>query len=264
MFDDEAKLCRPADDTQTVEPVRIGVPGIVTNTREQLMSTHHESQAKESGGEWPAWRDLFYGAVREALASVYSVGRIGNQDTRAWERPLRYVADDNQGNVGVVEFRVDGAVGAVSARCPERAFDWARAIDLAPAALRESLAQLCRLPLLQEGQGVSTAFWTVGESLRGPENWHATCLSGGELFRRELLSDFAWEKEAKAHYDLPLDLARLVMEIGRRAALREPMLALSKCEVRHLIPRDAAYEGEALGLLTSDGLFGIAPDIVRL
>jgi hypothetical protein len=70
-----------------------------------------------------SWRVVFHGCVREALAAAYSVARIGLQETRAWETPLSYVADDNQGNVGVIEFRHDGAVAAVSARAPERPFD---------------------------------------------------------------------------------------------------------------------------------------------
>jgi hypothetical protein len=65
---------------------------------------------------WPLWRSLFRGAVRESLAAANSVARIGLQETRAWERPIQYVVDDNEGNAGVVEFNADRR----SSRC-ERA-----------------------------------------------------------------------------------------------------------------------------------------------
>ena len=131
-----------------------------TNTR-----PHHDS-----ANGWPAWRALFHGSVRQSLGAVSSVARIGTQGTNAWEKPVAYVADDNQGNVGVVEFRVDGAVGAVIARTAKRRFDRVRAVELAPPAVRDALVRVCDLPLLQEGPGVPTSvsavFWTVGELLQ--------------------------------------------------------------------------------------------------
>ena len=63
----------------------------------------------------PLWRELFRGSVRESLAHASSVARIGTQETRAWERPIRYVADNNEGYVGVVEFGPRGACRGVHA-----------------------------------------------------------------------------------------------------------------------------------------------------
>ncbi len=72
------------------------------------------------------WRRLFHGAVRDSLANASSLAESGPEDTRAWERPLDYVASDNQGNVGVAEFFADGAIAAMIARSPSRIFDATR------------------------------------------------------------------------------------------------------------------------------------------
>jgi hypothetical protein len=221
------------------------------------MSTNTNPQQDDSANGWPAWRSLFHGAVRESLAAAYSVARIGTQDTNAWETPIVYVADDNQGNVGVVEFWVDGAVGAVNAHTPKRRFDRARAIDLAPPAVRDALIRVCDLPLLQEGLGVSAAFWTVGEFMQSSESWRDTCLS--EVFETELLADSAWETEGARLSSLAPGVANLIIAIARRAVVRAPMVTLSDRELRQLVPKGSKHEHEALNLLTSEGLFEIAP-----
>jgi hypothetical protein len=203
------------------------------------------------------WRSLFRGAVRESMAAAHSVAKIGTQDTRAWERPIRYVADDNDGNVGVIEFITDGAVAAISARAPGRLFDLSKAIATAPSALRGMLSNVCDLPLLQEGQGVSAVFWTAGAHVLGPEAWSEICLFGADLFRREFLPDSAWTTEGAVHYELAPDIARLAIAISNRATPRVPLVDLSEEELRRLIPNDSEYKSEALELLASDGLFGV-------
>jgi hypothetical protein len=229
------------------------------------MSTNTNCPPDDSANGWPAWRSLFHGAMRQSLAAVYSVARIGTQGTNAWERPIRYVADDNQGNVGVVEFWVDGAVGAVVAHTPKGRFDRARAIDLAPPTVRDALIRVCDLPLLQsllqEGPGVPTgvwaAFWTVGEFIQSSESWGDTCLS--EVFETELLADSAWETEGTRYFGLAPGVANLIIAIARRAVVRAPMVTLSDRELRELVPKASKHEDEALNLLTSEGLFEIAP-----
>jgi hypothetical protein len=203
----------------------------------------------------PPWRSLFRGAVRESLAAANSVARIGTQDTHAWERPIRYVADDNQGNVGVVEFCADGAVAAMSGRAPAPSFDYALAIDHAPPGLRERLLRVCELPLLKSGLGVSAIFWTDGESIRGPQGGENAYLLGAEAFRRELLPDSAWETDGTAYYGLTPDVAHLATKIATRAKVGTPIVALSEHELRLLIPKGSAHESEALDLFVSDGLF---------
>lgn len=214
---------------------------------------HRQGNPTANGG--PSWRELFHGAARESLAAVHSVARIGTQDTRAWERPMRYVADDNQGNVGVVEFLHDGVVGAISARAPKRLFEPAGAIDLAPSGLREALGRVCELPLLQEGLGVSAAFWTVGDFLQTLGTWGE---SGTELFRRELLPGKIWEVEALAYYKLVPEVAHLAIAIASRAVVHAPLATLSEGELIQLIPKGSRYEREAIELLLSDGLFEVA------
>jgi hypothetical protein len=206
----------------------------------------------------PTWHCLFHGAIRESLAAVNSVARIGIQDTHAWESPIRYVADDNEGNVGIVEFQPDRAIGAVSARTPGRVLDQLRAIDRAPPEVRDSLLRLSELPLLQEGSGVTEIFWTVGESIQGPESWDEMCLHGLELFEHELLSDSEWELEGTAFYELTPDVARLVIAVAARAMVRAPMLHLSEHELKVLVPKNSKHESVARDLLLSDGLFQVA------
>jgi hypothetical protein len=205
-----------------------------------------------------SWHHLFRGSVRESLAATNCVARIGIQETRAWEGPIRYVVDDNQGNVGVVEFRPDGAVGAISAHTPVRPFDRVRAVAVAPARWQVALEQICRLPLLSEGAGISAVLWTAGEFIQGPapESWVNV---GAELFRRELLADSVWEEEARAYYDLAPDVARLAIAIAARAVVRVPIVALPESELRLLVPKGSKHEEQALDLLTSDGLFEMSP-----
>ena len=225
------------------------------------MSTNTNRPQNDAASGWPMWRSLFYGSLRQSLAAVSAVARIGTQGTNAWERPLRYVTDDNQGNVGVVEFRVDGAIGAIIARASKRQFDLAGTLDLAPPTVREALLKVCDLPLLQEGPGVPTgvseAFWTVGEFMQSSESWDDTCLS--EVFEAELLSESAWETEGTRYFGLAPGVASLVIAIARRAVVRAPIVTLSDRELRQLVPKAAKHEDEALSLLTSEGLFEIGP-----
>ena len=201
------------------------------------------------------WRALFHGCVRESIAAAYCVARIGTQETRAWERPLSYVADDNQGNVGVVEFTEDGAVAAVSARAPRRSFDLERSILSAPSERQRSLRRLCDLPVLDEGSGVSAIFWTVGDAIKLPEAWEAAYRSGLDLFRRELLSDADWSKEGAEYYGMNVETIQLPIDIARRTKVRVPLVELAEAEVQLLIPEGSEYAGEARDLLFQDGLF---------
>ncbi|MEZ4306570.1 MAG: hypothetical protein R3F14_00770 [Polyangiaceae bacterium] len=163
------------------------------------------------------------------MAAVHSVAELGTQDTRAWEAPLRYVADDNQGNVGVVEVREAGLVGAVSARTTVRPLECPRAARFAGADWqREALTSLCELPLLNEGAGVTAVFWTVNDLIEVPEAWEIAWESGLALFRRELLVDADWEVEGAEHYGLSSDLAQLAIGIARRAAIRIPLVEPSE------------------------------------
>jgi len=209
------------------------------------------------------WRELFRGAVREALAAASSVAKIGIQETRAWERPMRYIADDNQGIVGVVEFRTDGAIAAMSARAPGRALDCRQTIELAPPRLRESLSLLCELALLQEGLGVSEVFWTVGESIEGPDTWDEMCRHGAELFAREVLSDAEWLQVGAAYYGLRSDVARTAIEVAARAIVDIPILRLSEPEVALLVPAGSKHKTLALDLLTSEGMLEVPSIILR-
>jgi hypothetical protein len=200
---------------------------------------------------------MFHGCVRESLAAANSVARIGTQDTRAWERPLRYVADDNQGNVGVVEFRGEGAIAAISARAPTGPLVPERGFELSPFGPSDALSRLAELPLLREGSGVSSVFWTVGPTIVGPEGYEGIGKCAAELFRRELLSDADWQQEAIAHYDLTAEVARLACAVAGRAVVGAPILELREAELRVLLPQGSDHQGEAFELLTSDGLFAI-------
>jgi len=248
--------------------VRVGM----IHTRDQggtLMAGHPREFAAESGESGddllvlsmprPAWRGLFQGAVRESLAAARSVARIGTQDTHAWEEPIRYVADDNQGNVGIIEFVAEGAVAAISWRAPRRPLDYAQITTIVPPALQDALHRVCNLPLLMGDGGASTVFWTVGNLIDGPEPWHKTYLFGAELFRRELLPNLAWETEGAIQYGLTPELAHLASAISERAAVRRPLVELSREELAALVPGDSKHREEALDLLFSDGLFDVSP-----
>jgi hypothetical protein len=221
---------------------------------------------------WPAWRTLFHGCVREALAAVNSTARIGIQDTNAWQRPIGYVSDDGQvpisyvsddncGNVGIIEFLENGIVAAVNAKERSRIFDQ-RAIHLAPLPrYQDALKKLCDLPPLNEFAGVSAVFWSIGEFLDGPENWEDILQAGADLFEREFLPDSIWKIKGALHSDLTPDVARLAIAIAGRATVSVPLVHLTENELRLLVPKGSNHEREALDLLVYDGMFGIAPGL---
>lgn len=207
---------------------------------------------------WPSWRNLFHGAVREALAAVHSVAKIGIQDTNAWERPLRYVVDNNEGDAGLIEFSVDGAVAATSCHDPNRPFDSAEAIECAPLNLQDTIRRLCDAPLLRSAPGVSAVFWTEGEFVQGPEPWPRIYKFGAELFRNELLPHTAWQTEGALQYALTPELTDLVIAIANRATIRTPVVHVTERELDALIASGSLYAAEARALLLSDGIFEIA------
>ena len=210
------------------------------------------------GGETPCptWRDLFRGAVRESLAATNSVARIGTQDTHAWEKPIRYVVDDNQGNVAVVEFQPNGVIGALSVHSSVR-LDRLAAFALVPHGARDRLAALCDLPLLREGQGVSAIMWSDGEHLQGPERWHYMGRTGMDLLRRELMTDLLWANEGPSHYAITPEVAELAVSAAARAKVSTPILRLTDNECGLLVPKGSAHEEEAIDLLFSDGIFEV-------
>lgn len=202
---------------------------------------------------------LFRGAVREALATAHATARIGFGETHGWERPLDYVVDDNEGNVGIVRFLADGAVAAICHHESTRRFNSDAAVAAAHPHSRDALAQLCRLPLLNGPHPISAVFWTEGELLRGPEAWSQTYLHGAELFRREFLNDVEWMEEGAVHHGLPADAASLVEVVASRARADIPLLSMTEQELRTIVPPGSEFERDALSLLQSDGMFGL-PD----
>lgn len=224
------------------------------------MSTKTSLPYDESADGWPAWRRLFHGCVRESLAAAHYASAKGREGTNAWETPIRYIMADGCGSWGVVEFRVDGAVGAVIAHSATKPFDRARAIDLAPPIMRDDLIRILDLPLLQGGPGVASttaAFWTVGEFLHSSESYPDTCLS--DVFELELLAESDWEIEGTRYFDLAPGVANFIIAIATRAVVRAPIVTLSDRELGQLVPKGSKHEEEALDLLTSDGLIELAP-----
>lgn len=49
----------------------------------------------------------------------------------------------------------------------------------------------------------------------------------------------------------------LATSIAGRAAIQMPLVEITESELRLLISKDSEYEGEALDLLVSDGLFAL-------
>lgn len=207
----------------------------------------------------PRASDLFLGALRESLAAVYSVAKIGRQDTRAWDQLDLYVVDDNEGNAAAVQFLSEGCVGAISNHDPSRDFNFAEAVAMAPLRLRQTLASLCRIPLFQDDgrPRVTAVFWAESGRLRGPEPWWATYLFGAELLRRELLDEEDWKDEAMKHYDLDDATAFAITQITRRAHPLEPIV-LTKEEAALLSPHRSAYYDESFQQLLSGGRFTIS------
>lgn len=205
---------------------------------------------------WPHHSTLFQGAVRESLGAAHSVALIGQQDTRAWDRPNRYIVDDNEGNAAVVQFLPGACVSAASSHDAARVLDPAKAIVTAPAGLQDALAPLLDLPLLEFDHcpRITAVFWSHDATLAGHEPWFRTYLFGGEIFRRELMSDDAWRAESFEHYGLNNSISMTITQIVRRALPRE-VVVLTKEEETLLFPKDSKFRDEAIEQLVSGGVF---------
>ncbi len=206
----------------------------------------------------PTYSALLRGAVRESLAWAHSVSKIGIQDTRAWEAPLRYVADDNEGSVGILSFEGPGVVAAVHSKFCNDAYAWREDVLRAPKELRASLTKVCELPLLQEGVGVTAVFWAIDTAgtAASPHTWDSTYRMGADVFENECLSDDEWVRTAREFYGLPDATAQVILQASNRAVAARPVVALTQSELHSIIPTDAAFRDDASKALFTDGIVG--------
>jgi hypothetical protein len=244
-------LARPdnPDRDDAINRVYQGEPVEHESFGRAASTTYGYTPDRRSGGKPRAW---FQTRLSAALTRSTAAVKSGITSSASILSP-----DDNQGDVGVVEFQGDGAIAAMSARASGRVLEHAEAIKQAPPELRDSLSHICELQPLQEGLKVSEIFWTVEEYIQGPESWDDICQYGAALFERELLSDSEWEEIGIPFYDLTPDVARLVITISARAMVRVPILQLSEHELTLLVPESSKHESAAIDLLISDGLFEI-------
>ena len=205
----------------------------------------------------PNWKALFHGAVRQSLAAINCVARIGIQQTNVWERPFSYLSDDNQGNVGLVSFATDGAVVVMSARAPEREFNVDGAVVEAPPRWQSELVRLSKLPLFQEGCGVSGLLWTVRDHLEAPQGRDDVKAAALDMFELELLDDATWSRAGARFFGMSPEMARYVVALASRAAIVPPILTLSALDVETLLGAKREHEVEALDLLHCHGLFAL-------
>lgn len=244
--------------------VRAGlVHGVLSNGARVLGSPHDfQAQSGETGDSLlgmllprPTASSFFAGAVREALAAVRSTAIFGRQDTRAWETPSLYIVDDGEGNAASAQLLAGAVVGAMCSHDPTRHFEILD--ELVPAGQREALASLLRLPFLQSTTSLVTAiFWTEDGRLSSPEPWFKTYQFGGEIFRRELLGEAAWRREAAEQHDLDAATACAIVDISKRAAPLKPV-KLTENDVTRLLPHGAAHREEASHQLFGGGMFTI-------
>lgn len=250
----------------TLEDIRAGrLHGVSLPEGNYVSGAPEEFRADtgESGAELlalllppPTIASLHDGAIRESLAEVYSIARIGRQGTRGWESVAYYTVDDNEGCVAVAKFLPGACVAAASSDDPTRSFDTAAAFALAPPNLRAELASLCALPIFEVAGAstVTTIFWSDGGFLQGPEPWPTCYIFGGEIFQRELLDEEAWKTEASEHYGLEGFGAEAIVQMARRSSADRPGV-LSEQELRFLVPLDSKHRTEALDQLFSGGFF---------
>lgn len=204
----------------------------------------------------PTVASLYDGAIRESLAAVHSIARIGRQDTQSWEDLEHYIVDDNGGCTATAAFLPRGCVVAASSDDPTRTFDTSAAIARAPLHLQAELSSLCALPVFQfQGKSLVTAvFWAEGHVFAGPEPWPICYIYGGEIFRKEFLDDEAWKVEFPEEYGASRSDADAIVQIARRSSAGRP-IALSEQEIQFLVPPDSKHRAEALDQLFSGGVF---------
>jgi hypothetical protein len=203
----------------------------------------------------PRASTLLRGTVRESLAAAYSIATLGRQETRAWDECYTYVADDGEGNSGIVKFDPDGASGALNDHDFHRNFDVDGAVALAPVGQRGTLRSLVDLPIFQYNgrRTITSVFWTEGGLLCGPEAWFKIYIFGGELLRRELMDDREWQGEANEYYEISEALVDIIIRITGRLLPLNP-IALTREELSLLVPDDAPFRTEALEQLFGGGV----------
>jgi len=207
----------------------------------------------------PRVSDLLHGAVREALAEVYSLAMIGRQDTRAWDAPDQYIVDDNEGNGAIVKFLSEGCVAAIACHDPTRLFDVGSVASSVPPNIANALAATTALPFFSGANSQITAvFWTRGDVIESLEPWYLTYRYGGEIFRRELLEDEYWESEAEEHYDLDVRTAKTIVELAHKRGHIQDVVRLTETDMDSIVPPAAPYREEALAELMTSGTFAPA------
>jgi len=202
----------------------------------------------------PRSSELYRGAIREALASAWSISQIGRQDTRGWETSNSYLVDDSEGSRAYVRFIGDACVGIAFSDDPTRAHDLDAAISAVPDELRPAAREVGRLPFFYGNGSVrSTAlFWSENGRLVGSEPWHVLYTYSGDILRGELLTDDAWRADAAETYDLPAEVGDAILAIVHKLDFSTTPIMVRPEVLDILAPTNAPHRSDALHALFGD------------
>jgi len=94
----------------------------------------------------PTVADLLHGCLRETLANAASAARIGRQETRDFDGPETYFADDNEGCVTCISFVGPECIGLGFSDDPSRTYDYQTVISAMPSPLQKRAKEVAKWP----------------------------------------------------------------------------------------------------------------------
>lgn len=215
-----------------------GVPG--ETVLERLMS-------------WPRVAALVHGCLRETLANAASIARIGRQETRDFDGPNTYFADNNEGSLTCLTYVGRECIGLSFSKDPFRAYDYGAALQAMPESLLPHATNAAAQPIFcGQDQAFTAVFWSVDGTLASHEPWATVYAFMGDILELELSNDANWFELAEDHHELPPMCLRLILDVVSRVEA-DGMLRVRAVEQSVLFPPSEPYSATAIEELVAGG-----------
>lgn len=204
--------------------------------------------------EAPSVENLRCGALREAIASVRWVARVGFSETRAWDGD-DYIVTPGDGACAVVRFRGEGCVAVLVSLDPSREIRVEDILASASPAVQELAKEVLALPLLSADtmSPVTALFWGDAGRIVSGEAWPATYTYGAEILRCELLDDEAWLSLMATYENVTPRYMEAVVALAHMRYATNGCIEIEPDWFEELVPPDGRFKQDAMGLLAELG-----------
>ncbi|NVB39639.1 hypothetical protein G6O69_17485 [Pseudenhygromyxa sp. WMMC2535] len=201
---------------------------------------------------------VFQGAVRTALASLAFEVRYGAVESRRWDSPTLYLADDGCGNRGAIQFAGHDCIGVCFIK-ELPTIDIVSKLTNIPVSLRsevESLADLQFFVSSQHSSRITSVFWSIeGKIDDSNPSKEDMVKTGDELFSFEFLSPALWKSRAAEGYELPQCTLDAIFDISTSTNKPGSLVRLSAENLEFIFPREFGDRKSALDNLLGGGAF---------